>query len=457
MPLFAYLTNQKIPVSKLSLAERRWLILVFSFWIGASTHFILINWDRGVFPSPPFYSPTLVALLFEFVGPMVAYDRSLLLLNTIGIATLVCFTYAYVYACFTFTYFYTSLIAIASSFYSMQQHLADPKLVMKIKLSVPCFAVSLSRALQSGRVMEAIKSELNLGTIKELPLRFSGGCINRAKAYSTDEYGDIFVKFNDNEKAQEIFDGEFASLQALLNTNAIRVPKPIKRFSIDGDFCLAMELLDMHGPSDYEKLGTSIAKLHLHNQFLMEANKKTQSTIGGIDKQSEPIEKFGFSVLTYSGYCPLINDWSDNWVEFYSRNRLKKVIDIVLEKTGDRELLTLWPRLERKIPEYFKNCDIYPCLLHGDLWSGNYSFTKDGPVVFDPASFYGHSEYEFGILTMFGGFHQSFHTAYHKLIPQTTGFTERVLLYQLFHHLNHWNHFGTGYKHGALSLMRKLL
>ncbi|VDM12851.1 unnamed protein product [Wuchereria bancrofti] len=128
MPLFAYLTNQKIPVSKLSLAERRWLILVFSFWIGASTHFILSNWDCGVFPPPPFYSPTLVALLFEFIGPMVAYDRSLLLLNTIGIATLVCFTYAYIYARFTFTYFYTSLIAIASSFYNMQQHLADPKL-----------------------------------------------------------------------------------------------------------------------------------------------------------------------------------------------------------------------------------------------------------------------------------------------------------------------------------------
>lgn len=51
----------------------------------------------------------------------------------------------------------------------------------------------------------------------------------------------------------------------------------------------------------------------------------------------------------------------------------------LFQKTGNRELLTLWPELERKIPEYFKNCDIYPCLLHGDLWSGNYSFTKDGP------------------------------------------------------------------------------
>uniref|UniRef100_A0A0R3RZP1 protein-ribulosamine 3-kinase n=1 Tax=Elaeophora elaphi TaxID=1147741 RepID=A0A0R3RZP1_9BILA len=327
---------------------------------------------------------------------------------------------------------------------------------MKISLGMPCRAASLSRTLRPEEIMEAIKSELGVGTIKELRSRFTGGCINRAKAYNTDKYGDIFVKFNDNEKAQEMFDGEFAALQALLDTNTIRVPKPIKVFSINNDCCLAMEFIDMHGPSDSEKLGTSIAKLHLHNKSLIEASKRSESTIGSTDKQPKPIEKFGFDILTYSGYCPLINEWSDNWVEFYSQNRLKKVIEIVVEKSGDRDLLSLWPKLERKIPEYFKNCDIYPCLLHGDLWSGNYSFTKDGPVVFDPASFYGHSEYEFGILTMFGGFDKAFHTAYHKMIPQTTGFTQRVLLYQLFHHLNHWNHFGARYKQGALNLMQKL-
>ncbi|KAL3997674.1 Fructosamine kinase family protein [Acanthocheilonema viteae] len=327
---------------------------------------------------------------------------------------------------------------------------------MRINLGAFLRAALSSRALHSKEVMEAIKVELDLGSIKELRSGFSGGCINRAKAYKTDKYGDIFVKFNDNEKAQEMFNGEFASLQALLDTNTIRVPKPIKVFSANSDCCLAMEFIDMRGPSDSEKLGTTIAKLHLHNKSLMEASKNKESTVGSSDKQPKPIEKFGFDILTYSGYCPLINEWSDNWVEFYSQNRLKKVIDIIVEKTGDRELLTLWPNLERKIPEYFKNCDIYPCLLHGDLWSGNYSFTKDGPVIFDPASFYGHSEYEFGILTMFGGFDNAFHTAYHKMIPQTSGFTQRVLLYQLFHHLNHWNHFGAGYKPGALDLMRRL-
>lgn len=40
-------------------------------------------------------------------------------------------------------------------------------------------------------------------------------------------------------------------------------------------------------------------------------------------------------------------------------------------------------------------------------WSGNASATeKDGkmiPFVFDPSSYYGHNEAEFGIMQMFGG------------------------------------------------------
>ena len=30
------------------------------------------------------------------------------------------------------------------------------------------------------------------------------------------------------------------------------------------------------------------------------------------------------------------------------------------------------------------------------------------PVIFDPASFYGHDEFEFGIINMFGGFDEQF-------------------------------------------------
>ena len=59
-------------------------------------------------------------------------------------------------------------------------------------------------------------------------------------------------------------------------------------------------------------------------------------------------------------------------------------------------------------------------------------------VAFDPASFYGHHEYDLAIAGMFGGFTRAFYDAYHKEIPKEKGFDKRHELYKLFHHLNHW-------------------
>ena len=59
-------------------------------------------------------------------------------------------------------------------------------------------------------------------------------------------------------------------------------------------------------------------------------------------------------------------------------------------------------------------------------------------VTFDPASFYGHHEFDLAIAGMFGGFSRAFYDAYHKEIPKQKGFDKRHQLYQLFHHLNHW-------------------
>lgn len=59
-------------------------------------------------------------------------------------------------------------------------------------------------------------------------------------------------------------------------------------------------------------------------------------------------------------------------------------------------------------------------------------------VIFDPATFYGHHEYDLAISGMFGGFNLSFYDAYHKVIPKAPGFENRHKLYQLFHYLNHW-------------------
>lgn len=59
-------------------------------------------------------------------------------------------------------------------------------------------------------------------------------------------------------------------------------------------------------------------------------------------------------------------------------------------------------------------------------------------VVFDPASYYGHHEFDLAIAAMYGGFSRAFYDSYHNQVPKEKGFDKRHQLYQLFHHLNHW-------------------
>lgn len=124
---------------------------------------------------------------------------------------------------------------------------------------------------------------------------------------------------------------------------------------------------------------------------------------------------------------------------------------------NDHEASELWHQLQRCIPAMFHDVTVQPSLLHGDLWSGNageanqepgmeytevkaHGYIPDIPsVAYDPASFYGHHEFDLAITTMFGGFSNDFYSAYHSLIPQAPGFAARSKLYLLFHYLNHWS------------------
>ena len=83
---------------------------------------------------------------------------------------------------------------------------------------------------------------------------------------------------------------------------------------------------------------------------------------------------------------------------------------------------------------------IKPSLVHGDLWSGNKTcgMIKESHGVqhyaFDASSCYAHSEYELGLMRMFGGFSAGFFSEYHCLIPKTEPrdeYEDRMLLYQL--------------------------
>lgn len=288
--------------------------------------------------------------------------------------------------------------------------------------------------------------------------RGGGGCINEGQSYTIDDGSTIYVKYNKKNGARQMFEGEFASLATIAKTNTIKVPKPLYVADNQSGALLVMEHLDMTslGSRMGAQLGKELALMHLHN------SKRIQSSRNFVGSPEElTVAEFGFDLPTCCGYLPLENSWHKDWVHFYSNQRLNSQMNMDEVKT-DREAQELWGHLLRKIPQLFKGLTIYPSLLHGDLWGGNVAQLKttssdEAPVIFDPASFYGHHEFEFGIVTMFGGFNSDFFEAYHGVIPKSPGFDKRMELYRLFHNLNHWNHFGSGYRGSSISTMNKLI
>ncbi|XP_049600700.1 ketosamine-3-kinase isoform X1 [Syngnathus scovelli] len=306
---------------------------------------------------------------------------------------------------------------------------------------------------------DKLKKELGTATLK-LAGHGEGGCISQGQSYHTDT-GEVFVKTNHKSQAKLMFDGEMASLEAIIKTGTIQVPKPVKVIELATGGCMfVMEYLDIRALSKYSRqLGEQVADLHLHNKRQLEKVSKEQHTVGKGAGQREDtyVDKFGFPTITCCGYIAQENEWQDDWMTFYTRQRLECQLNMLEKSNGDREVRELWSALQLKIPGLFRDAQVFPALLHGDLWKGNVAETGKGPVIFDPSSFYGHSEYELGIAGMLGGFDSSFFSAYHAKIPKAPGFAHRNQLYQLFNYLNHWNHFGGGYRGSSIRVMKNLL
>lgn len=357
---------------------------------------------------------------------------------------------------------------------------------------------------------EELKDKLGSKTL--LPLdgsNIGGGCISQAKGYKVDN-GNIFVKRSKGQHARLMFDGEFESLNSILLTKTVKCPKPIAVMedpTQDLACAIVMEYMNLSNLNDQKgfKLGQDLANLHKYNEQAIAHEERLAKWIGrripiaddtstGSNKPSEeeiiakaynlkidnqqnesskfvedlPLKaqlRFGYDIPTCCGALPQVNDWCDDWVIFFARNRLDHQIQMLIQDYGDRELNENWSILQIRIEKYFQEFkgagnNIKPSLLHGDLWSGNVGIVTEGDTediaIYDPSSFYGHNEYEFGIASMFGGIPQSFYDGYFKVYKRSSSFDKRIELYQLFHQLNHWNHFGKGYRESTLGLLKQL-
>ncbi|KAJ6621165.1 fructosamine kinase PKL/CAK/FruK [Mycena sp. CBHHK59/15] len=166
--------------------------------------------------------------------------------------------------------------------------------------------------------------------------------------------------------------------------------------------------------------------------------------------QYKGLQGFGFDVPTYCGATRLENGWFNCWEDFFSA-MIGDLLRQLAKKGGYASLCSKGEDVRKTIiPKLLGTLVIQPVLLHGDLWSGNMGVEANSgePVIFDPASYYGHNEADLAIARIFGGVPSSFFAAYHENIPKTEPVNQYELrgdLYQLFHYLNHTLLFGGHY------------
>eukprot|EP00877_Chromochloris_zofingiensis_P005149 jgi/Chrzof1/14635/Cz09g10080.t1 len=258
--------------------------------------------------------------------------------------------------------------------------------------------------------------------------------------YQTDKGASYFVKVALGGRDDSMFKGEALGLQAMYDTNTIRVPKVFHVGPMPngrGSFII-MEHLNLGGSCNQAELGRQLALMHL-------AEPADPTARSG---------KFGFPVDNTIGATPQPNGWMDNWVDFYREKRLRHQLQLA----GDNRLHQLGIKLMDNLEVLFediKDDGIKPSVLHGDLWSGNIAAVDGQPCIYDPATYYGHHEAEFG-MSWCAGFGDAFYREYHKLIPKAPLFDKRRDLYLLYHYLNHYNLFGGGYYSTTLRLMEGL-
>ncbi len=271
------------------------------------------------------------------------------------------------------------------------------------------------------------------GSIKSTR-RMSGGDISTAYRIDFDNGVSVFVKWGGASDAEILF-AEKTGLEALRSADhQLVIPGPLFASTLDDRPFLALEWLDKvpAAPDHFVRLGRELAQLH-----------RTTSN------------RYGFETSNFIGRLPQSNIRHDNWIEFFCSERLEPQRRLAMAEGRWRSLWTrmmdrMMSRLNSILPS-----DPPASLVHGDLWGGNAMPTSTGPSIYDPAVYYGDREVDIAMSELFGGFSSEFYSAYDEAWPRAPGYADRREIYNLYHLLNHLNHFGGSYAAPIQRILRR--
>lgn len=296
----------------------------------------------------------------------------------------------------------------------------------------------------------ALPSELyeilegRLGTSIRHATAIGGGMVNKAAKVVTVD-GPVFVKWKP-DAAPGMFESEAEGLERLRAAGALRVPEIVAVGDVADDPSvelpyLALEWIQPEEPVRPRRFAENFAA------GLAEMHRNSASPSGA----------FGLERDNFLGRRVQSNAWTADWPAFYRDHRLLPMVALAQSKGR------LNPERERMLHKVIDNADRWlgsgepACLVHGDLWSGNFLTVRDAAALVDPAIYYADREVEIAYIQLFGGFPPGFVDLYALHYPLDAGYLERRPLLQLYPLLVHLISFGEGYGPQVDAVCRRYL
>lgn len=280
-------------------------------------------------------------------------------------------------------------------------------------------------------ISDAVQDDFQINRQRSI----GGGSIN--DAYVIDNGSQqYFVKLNSPHQ-EDMFAAEAEGLIELNKADAIKVPKPLCWGSTSSSSYIVMDFIEEGNSTSQSqrKLGQQLAEMHRYTS-----------------------KTFGWHRNNTIGSTPQPNQIANDWIDFFKMQRLGFQLDLAAQKGYGGRLQKDGEKLLSKLECFFYSYTPQASLLHGDLWSGNYTFDTHGdPVIFDPAVYYGDREADIAMTELFGGFGPDFYAAYNDNHPLDSDYQTRKTLYNLYHIINHLNLFGSGYLSQAEGMISRLL
>lgn len=225
-----------------------------------------------------------------------------------------------------------------------------------------------------------------------------------------------FIKLSARENLEH-FQIEADNIELLAKSETLQVSMPICYGHCKDHAFIAYHYYptkSLAAPNDAQVFGRQLAKLHAWGEQI----------------------EFGFDHDNYLEHILQPNQWHKKWASFFAEHRIGWQLQLLKEKNitfGDID------EIISQIRTQLASHQPKPSLLHGNLTPEHLALSVEGPIIFQPASYWGDREYDIAILLQNNEIHPSWLEAYQTQYALPQGYHSRSGLYQTYHLLNQYN------------------